>query len=841
MDKLWQDFRFGVRILAKNPGFTVIAVLVLGLGIGANTAIFTIINAFLLRPIAGKNPAELVSCFSRSTKTPEYRPFSYQDYVELRDRNSVFSSLLAHDQTMVGISEGDTTQRVFADVVSSNFFSTFGLNMFQGRAFLREEERPGSAAQVVVVSHEYWRRKGGDPSLVGRTLRVNGKLFTVVGITPEEFTGTMALLSPSIYLPFGAYDNTINDLAHSERNRLADRGNHCLFLVGRLKSGVTQQQADADLGVIASQLEKAYPAENRDQTFFVHAMSRVSITTSPTDESELRTVSILLSAMASLVLLIACLNLANMLLARGTARRKEFAIRLSLGGGRGRLIGQLMAEGLLLSALGGAFGLVIAYWGSRILISSMSGLIPLEIVFHSGPDVRVLAAMLGLCGLSTVVFGLGPALKLSRPDVVADLKAHAGEDADGRRRRFFARRNILVMAQISLSLTLLVVAGLTIRGAVRAAHTDPGFRLDNAALIELDPSLAGYAEARGRALYGTTLERLRGIPGVEAVSVAATVPFGTTSFGQVVHRAGDVQNSADPAASGKSVSARSNAIGIDYFTTLGLKMLRGRQFNAGEAETGSAPPVAIVDQALADRLWPNEDPVGKQIQFGVAKPGTPMKTMEVVGIAPPILESFFEHGLVPHVYVPFGQSYSANAHIHVRFASRGQEDSILGALRREVRAVDERLPIVGFCTMRAHFEESIGLWVIRTGARMFSAFGALALFLAVVGVYGVKAYTVARRTREIGIRMALGATGRDALWLILGEGIRMSAVGIAAGLLLALGVAQLLSSVIYEVSSTDPLVFIATPVLLMAVTLVACYLPARRASRIAPLTALRWE
>ena len=844
MEQFWHDLRFGVRMLCKRPGFTAVAVLVLALGIGANTAIFTLVNALLLRPIAAKNPEELVSCYSRNTKNSGYRAFSYPNYVDIRERNSVFSELLAHDEAMVGLTERDTTRRVFADLVSANYFSAFGLNMFKGRAFLPEEEKPGSAAQVVIASHEYWRRAGRDPDLVGKTLRLNGKLFTIIGITPEEFTGTMAMFAPSMYLPLGAYDSTINDLfQESGRKKLADRNNHCLFIVGRLKPGNSQARADADLAVIAAQLEKAYPAENRDHTFHVHSMARLSTSTNPTDEGELRTLSVLISAMASLVLLIACLNLANMLLARGTARRKEFAIRLSLGGGRGRLIRQLLTEGLILSALGGALGMVFAYWGSRILVGSMAALIPLEIVFHSGPDPRVLAAMAGFCALSTIMFGLGPALKLSRPDVVADLKENAGEDTGGVRRSFFSRRNLLVLAQISLSLTLLVIAGLTIRGALRAARTDPGFNLDNGVLIELDPSLAGYGEARGREIYRTVLERLKALPGVEAVSLAATVPFGTVSLGRSVHHAGDIENPADPTASGKSVSARFNAIGADYFGSMGLRLLRGRQFHTGEAETGSAPPAAIVDQDLATRLWPGEDPVGKRIQFGAPRAGEPVKIMEVVGLAPPIREGFLEPGSVPHVYVPFGQNYHANAHVQVRITPRGKEaeSAILAALRREVRAVDERLPILTFKTMRGHFEEGVELWLIRTGARMFSTFGALALFLAVVGVYGVKAYTVARRTREIGIRMALGATKRDALWLILGDGVRLTSAGVGLGMLLALGTARLLSSVVYEVSATDPLVFVATPILLMAVALVACYLPARRAARIDPMVALRWE
>ena len=361
MDHLWQDLRYGVRTLISKPGFTAVAVVVLSLGIGANTAIFSLVNAFLLKPLYIKNPSELVGCYSRDTKKPDnYRAFSYLNYVDLREKNLVFSSLMAHNMAMVGVAEGDTTRRVFADVVSSNFFSMFGVPLFQGRTFTDAEERPGSNSTVAIVSYSYWK-KTGDPNLLGKTIRINGRLFTIVGIAPEGFTGTTALISSELYVPLGAYELVMNDF-EGHGKPLQARDNYNLILIGRLRPGMTAQQADAQLAVVASQLEKAYPAENKNQTFMTSPLSRLSISTSPTNDNELRTPAILLLSMAGVVLLIASLNLANMMLARGTARRKEIAIRLAIGGGRGRIVRQLFTEGLILSVLGGMAGLVIAAW-----------------------------------------------------------------------------------------------------------------------------------------------------------------------------------------------------------------------------------------------------------------------------------------------------------------------------------------------------------------------------------------------------------------------------------------------------------------------------------------------
>jgi predicted permease len=846
MHTLFQQIRHAVRTLSKTPGFTALAVLVLALGIGGNTAIFSLTNAFLFRPLALDRPEELVGCFSKSTKNPNsYRAFSYPNYCDLRERNVVFSGLAAHRPALVGLTEGDSTRRVFASIVSHNYFATLGAQLFQGRPFTPAEEQPGSALAVAIVSYEHWKKRGEDPNLPGKTIRLNGRVYTIVGITPKDFSGTTAGgISPEAWLPLGMYELADNDF-EGVRRPLADRNNHCLFLVGRLKPGMTLAQADAQLGPLAAGLAQDFPKVNQDQTFITHGLSRFSISTSPQDDSEFKAVSLLLTAMAGAVLLIACLNLANMMLARGAARRKEFAVRLALGSGRGPILRQLLTEGMILSVTGGAAGLALAYWGVRVLVSSLRAMLPVTIVFRHGPDGRVLAAMLGLCVLSTLLFGFGPAWKASRPDVMSDLKESAGETlARGQKRRLFASRNLLVMGQLSLSLTLLVAAGLFIRGAMEAAQADPGFRLDNGLLVELDASMVGYDEARGRDIYRSLLERLRSLPGVEAASLAATVPFGNVSLGRSVQRAGEPERHP-PGRQGNegSAGAQYNVIAEDYFTTLGLGMLRGREFGRAETQGGPAPPVAIIDEVLARKLWPREDALGKHIQFRGEGSRRDDTAMEIVGIAPNIRDNLFGPGADAHVYVPFGQAYQSNSHIHLRFSSRasGGEAAWLQTVRREIRAFDEHLPVLSLKTLRGHVEGSGEVWIVRTAARMFSVFGSLALFLAVVGVYGVRAYTIARRTREIGIRMAMGATARKTLWMVVREGLLLTAVSLVLGLGLALAGGRLLSSMLYRVSPADPLVFLAAPLILTAASVLACYFPARRAARVDPMAALRCE
>ena len=835
MGTLLQDVRYGVRTLIQRPGFTAVAILVLSLGIGANTAIFSLVNAFLLKPLAIQQPEQLMGCYSRDTrKADTYRAFSYPNYVDLREKNTVFTSVMAHNMAMVGIAEGDSTRRSFADVVSSNYFATLGVPLFRGRTFTADEERPDTNPLVTIVSYPYWKKTGSDPNLVGKAIRVNGRLFTVVGITPQGFSGTTALVSSELYMPIGAYRILANDFEGHGRS-LALRDHHSLIVVGRLRPGLTVKEADPQLAVVASQLEKAYPAENKEQTFIARPLSRMSVSTNPGNDGELRVPAILLLSMAAVVLLIASLNLANMMLARGAARRKEFAIRSALGGGRARIIRQLFTEGLILACLGGLAGLVVAWWSTSLLVASLSRMAPLDIVYSAGPDIRVLAFTMAFCFLSTVMFSLGPAWNLSKPDVVSDLKKASGDEAAGGTRRLFSRRNLLVMGQLSLSMMMLAAAGLFVRSAVQAANVAPGFSLENGVIAEVDAALAGYDEVHGRQVYGALLTRLRQLPGVESADLAITVPFGMTTFGKAL-------KAADDAAS-KSVETNWNIVSETYFQTLGIPIIRGRSFTAAETSPETHSRAIVIDKLAAERLWPKGDALGKHVKYESELPNHPAEEVEIVGIVANIQDHIIGRDMQPHAYVPFGQKYQSNVNVHLKLTPRDHaaQARLIETIRREFRAVDERLPVLSFKTMRDHLDSSFDLWIVRTGASMLAIFGAVAMMLAVVGLYGVKAYTVAQRTRELGIRMALGATSGDTLGLILREGVNVTLVGLGIGMLLAIALGRVLAGMLYEVRALDPWVFTIAPVTLAAVSLFACYLPARRASRVDPMVALRYE
>lgn len=835
MTSFVQDVRYALRLLRKAPGFTAVAVLVLALGIGANAAMFSLVNAFLLRPLAGSDDGVLYGLFSRDrTKPDSWRAFSYPNYRDIRDRNEVFASLLAHNLTMVGIRDGGSTRRAMAGLVSANYFHTLGVRIVEGRAFLAEEEEPGSDVPVAIVSHGFWQRRGGDPHLLGKTVNANGREITIVGITPAGFTGTTALISPELWLPLGLYETTMMEIEKRRSGRLEDRASHVLMLVGRLKPGMTPKLAEDRLATLATGLEQAYPGENKDQALTLHPSARMSVSTQPTDDSELQAPAVLLLAMAGVVLLIASLNLANMLLARGEARRKEIAIRIAIGGGRRRILRQLLTEALVLSVLGGAFGLLLARGATAALMGTIRPFLPLELVFDSRPDVRVLAVTFAFCVLSTVVSALGPALRLTRRDPVDDLKEQAGEGRGASGRRLFSPRNLLVTAQVALSLVLVTAAGLFMRGAARAAEADPGFRLDGEVVVELDPSLAGQDETRARETYSTLVERVRALPGVEAASLASIVPFGMFTIARSVAPLGA------PVEGEGVVSAIYTAAGADYFRALGLTVLRGRDFTPAEEQSRTGPRVALVNEPLARRLWPEADALGQTIQI---RGDSGVEALEVVGIVPGLRHEMFDRVAGPQVYVPVGSHYQSNLNLHVRAASgsREAEAGLLQTLRGEVRAVDPTLPVVELRTLRAHRDASIVLWAVRTVAQLFTAFGLLALFLAVVGVYGVKSYLVAQRTREFGIRMALGASPGDVRRLVLNEGLRLLAVGLGSGLVLSGLVAKALSGMLYEVSAADPATFALAPLLLGLATLLACELPARRATRVAPMTALRHE
>jgi predicted permease len=854
------DIRIALRTLLKAPAFTAVAVLVLALGIGANSAVFSLVNALLIKPTAGDlATTPVVGLYSQDrTKPDSYRDFSYRDFEELRAHNPVFSEMTALTLSMAGYTEGDQTRTMFAAIVSSNYFSMYGTGMAAGRAFTAGEEKPGADTPVVIVNYEHWRKRGFDRSLVGRVIRINAKPFTVVGVAPKGFSIASSMFSPEFWVPTGAYELVVNDaFLQKDHPTLADPMNRALMLSGRLKPGLTVEATVPLLRTLSAQREQASSAENRNQVLLTHALTRFSVSTNPQDDRQMGQLSVLLLAMTGIVLLIACLNLANMLLARATTRKKEVAIRLALGSGRFPIVRQLLVEGLLLSVAGGALGLLIAYWATRMLVASIGPAMRDLLIFNIDPrpDTLVLLATLGFCALATLVFALGPAWKLSRTDVVPELKEQGGET--GRKSRVrFGLRNALVVGQVALSLALLTAAGLFMHAAVKAAAADPGFGVEGLLLVNVDPGMAGYNETQGRETYRRLMERMRSLPGVQSASLASVVPFGDYTEGRTVLKVGaDEAKSAGgtgdadasvsmgsggtPRDRGNGIGANFYIVGADYFRALGIRVLRGRGFTAAEEQSSVSPRCAVVDETLAKKLFPKGDPLGQYIRFtGTGTSTTP--AMEVVGVVAPIRHSLLETTQQPQVYVPFGQLYRANIHLHLKVRP-GTEPSMLATVRREVRGVDERVPVLALRTFRDHRDASVSLWAVRTAASLFTAFGAAAVFLALVGVYGVKAYLVSRRTREIGIRMSLGATPHDVLWLVLREGLAMTLVGVVIGLGLAGLIGMAVKGMLYEVSPLDPVTFATAPALLALATLLACYIPARRAMKVAPIKALRFE
>jgi len=867
MQSFLQDLRFSLRLLGRTPGFTAAAIAVLALGIGANTAIFSLVHELVWSPRPYAHPEQVAQLYTQDKKNPKkFRMFSYPTYRDIAAQNSAFSGILAHNLTLVGVGEGETSRRTFAAIVSANYFSVLGVPLVQGRTFLPDEEKPGTNPQVVIASHVFWRKTGFDPALVGKTIRVNERQFTVVGIAPENFTGTMMLFGPELYFPLGVFDLLSNDYDAAAKQSLSRRDAYNLFLVGRLKPGLTLAAADPALHTLAANLEKTYPVEQKDQTMLAHELPRLSTSNSPAEENDLNMLGLLLVGMAGIVLLIASLNLANMLLARGTARRKEIAIRLALGGGRARIVRQLLTEGFVLSLAGGVAGLLLAIWSADLLVNSLTALLPVTIFFRGAANPAIFGATLAFCTFATLFFALGPAIKLTRADVIGDLKEHAGEDTVRRRRRWLPR-NPLVVLQIALSLALLTAAGLFIRGALAAGSVETGFKATDTIVAEVDASLGGYDQTRSLELYRAVNDRLAALPGVQASSIGAVVPFGFVNISRPVQRAGiKLAPDAHPAtaAEGLAFTARWNSIGADYFTTMGLPLLRGRVFNAAETDNTGAPAVAIIDDVLAKKLFPNGDALGQHIQWGdrtapraagggsdgnmgssddISRRADETKPVEIVGIVPTTRWELFEKEPGGAIYVPFAQGFQSNAFFHVRTAPRapGADRAMIEAIRREIRAAAPGVPLFNVKTFSQHLGGSMQLWVVRAGAAMFGVFGGLALILAVVGLYGVKAYSVSRRTREIGIRMALGAEPGAVQRMILREGATMTLTGIGLGLLLGLGVGQACAGLLYRVSALDPYAFTIAPLVLAAAALAACWLPARRATKISPMTALRTE
>lgn len=837
MNTLLQDLRFAFRLLAKTPGFTIMAILILALGIGVNTGLFSVVYETLFGSRGFPRPGEVVQIHAQNRKSRDSRAFSYPAFTDIRANNGVFTGVLALTMTMVGVGETNDTRRAFASAVSSNYFEVFGVALARGRSFTAVEEQPGAAIPVAVASHALWKRHRFAPDFVGQTLRINGHAFTIVGIAPERFTGPSALISPELYLPLGCFD-LLKAEPNSNAKRVLERtDSRPLILVGRLKPGLRPEAAEAALQPIAARMASSDPAVDADWSLLVRLLRRLDVSTSPRDDSPVTIMGLLVMSLAGIVLLIACLNLANMLLARGAARRREIAIRLALGGARSRILRQLLTEGLVLALAGGIAGLFV----SIAVMRTVAAQIPIAIAFRGDMSPALFTAAFAFSTAATVFFGLGPALKLSRVDVLPDLKNQPGEDPARPARHRWLPRSPLVVVQIALSLGLLTTAVLFIRGALAAARVDTGFGADDTLLVEVDASLGGYDHGRALATYNSARDKLASIPGVRTASVAALVPLGMNHMDRLVRRAGTMPSAdarATSPADGQAFGARWNSVGADYFAVMGLPILRGRAFTKVEAEAAGAPPVAIVDEVLARKLWPGGDALGQRIEFGGQRGANP-QAVEIVGIVPSTRMELFQNNVGSGIYVPFAQGFQSDAFFHLR--TERTDAALIDQIRRELATAAPGVPVFAIKTFRQHLDGSLQVLIVRIGAALFSTFGGLALVLAVVGVYGVKAYSVARRTREIGIRMALGAEPRDIVTLILREGTVMIITGAAIGLVLALGLGQLLSRVLYEVSPIDPWAFTLAPLALIIAALVACWVPARRATKVSPLSALRME
>ena len=831
LEALLQDVRYALRMMKRAPGFSVVVILVVALGIGANSAMFTFVNALLFHPMSGRT-GDLLGLYSHDPAQPNsYRSFSYPNYIDIRDRNDVFDQVVAYTAASAARPAGDVMQRMFVEVVSANFFGAIGVPLAAGRNFTTEEDRPGANIPVAIASYDSWRRTGFDPSFVGRTIRVNLQDFTVVGVAPEGFTSTTAIIARDLWMPLGVFDSVVKDEFKNNGRGLVDRSNGGLRVAAWLKPGVTIDQANARLARLSQDLEDAYPAENRGQVLTVHPLSRVNISTSPSRDTGPAVLSAVIMPLSGAVLLIACLNIANMLLARSSARKKEIAIRLALGGGRGRIVRQLLTESLLLALLGAAGGLLIGSWTIRLFLASLIPIMPLPIQIDARPDLNVVLVTTAFAIFSALAFGLAPALKTTRPDVVDDLKDLGASQSP---RQVFSTRGWLVVVQIAVSLMLMTAGGLFARGALRANVANPGYSYDGLLLASIDPSLANYDGVQAHTKLQAALERIRRLPGVIAAGANSQVPFGDMHLSTRAARLGQ-----------KALGGREPTYTIvttDYFKAVGLPVVRGRDFMEAELAQDAQRRVAIIDEPLAQRLFPGEDPLGQQLWIPPreGRAGTADNDpMTVVGVVPGIRDDLTERQPIAHLYVPAAAPSDRTMHIHVRTMSG--ETEMLAAIRRELQAVDSHLPVTELRTMREFHERGLVLWVIRTAGRTLTGLGGLALLLAAVGVYGVKSYVVAQRTREIGIRLALGASPRAIAWMLLRDGARMTLVGLAIGFPLAVALGRLLSVAIFEVNPYDPLVLALAPLVLVGAATLATYLPARRGMQVSPLEALRTE
>ena len=819
LEELWQDVRYGARALRKHPGFTLVAAGSLALAIGTNTAVFTLVNGLFLRPLPVPGADQLVRAYAYGARgQDEYGQFSYPDYLDYRARVGAFAGLVAFTNNSFGLTVNGHAEAAAGFVVSGNYFDVLGVRMALGRGFTREEDVSPGAAPTIVISDALWRRRfAADPRVVGRAVKLNGTPCTVVGVAPKWFTGTETIFAADVWVPALAY-------AQVRHNPELARGRGVAWLngLGRLRPGLDVRQAEAAMNVVARNLERAYPATNAG----VSARILPERAARPEPGIPTALISALITTVAAIVLLVACANVANLMLVRAAGRRKEISVRLALGAGRARIVRQLLTESLLLALLAAVVGVVLARWANNSL-HLISPPVDIPFVFSPAPDARVLGFVLLVTVATPLLFGLAPALSAVRGGVAATIKAEATVGGHGRRRA----RNALVVSQLALSLVLLVGAALFSRSLEQAKRIDPGFDPRQGLTAQLDLRFVQRDSVRGRWFFADVLERIGAIPGVRTASVVWPIPLGWSAAQQEIYPEGFT-----PSASGKGATVATAIAGLDYFETMRIPVVEGRTFSRRDADvpaSDSAPGTVVVNQTLAERYWPRGTAVGRAIRLDSAGG----ELVRVVGVVRDGKYRQLGEPPQPHVYLPYPQRWNPTMDLVVRTAA--DPEPLLAAVRREIRAADPNLPISGLQTLERHMTRAY--FPARAGATVIGLMSLIALALASLGLYSMMAYTVSQRSRELGIRMALGAGPGAVGRMIVAEGMRLTWIGLAVGIAMALPLARAVGGMLYGVSPTDPLVFLGITLLLSAVALAATYVPARRITRLDPLIALKAE
>ncbi len=818
MKTLLQDLGYGLRVLWKSPGFTLVAVMSLALGIGLNTAIFSVVNALFIRAVPVVKEQGRVVWLRAS--------ISYPDYLDYRQETQSFEGMAAITGTSeFSLARGSEPELIKGEYVTHNYFDLLGVAALKGRTFDKSEEQ--TPAPVVVLGEHLWRtRFDSDVAIVGQKIFLNGLGFTVVGIAPKNFTGTEVGLNRELWVPL-SMQPVLNPpesarLSDGGVNRVHERNSHWLAVFARLQPGVSREQAGAELATVARHVDETYSGKVSAETLRSVQLLPMSGGMDPRDREEVLPLAGIVMTVVALVLLIACANIASLLVARAAVRRRETSIRQALGATRPRLVRQWLTESVLLGVAGGAIGLLLALWANQLLISYLQDT-PLASVDLS-LDYRVLAFTFGVSVITGIVFGLAPALQASRLDIVMALKSEGALQGVGSSRSRL--RAVFVTAQVTLSVVLLITAGLFIRSLQTANAIDPGFRVERALTVPINLGLLRYQETEGENFYRDLLARVAAQPGVERASLVRFAQLGFSFAQYQVFKEGRQASRTD-----EGISTGFNVVGPNYFKTMETPLLRGRDFT--EADRKGAPGVVVLNETLAGTLWPGEDALGKRVS--VSGPEGPF--LEVVGVAHDGKYRSLGESPRPYIYRPVLQTYDPKMTLIVR--TKGEPRSVATAVREQIRALDANLPVADVKTLRDQLD--LSLFPVRVAAWILGGFGGLALLLAGIGIYGVVSYSVAQRTREIGVRMALGAKGRDVLGLVLGEGLFVIGFGLALGLLLAAAATRVIAGFLYGVGATDPLTFVGVPLLLGLIALGASYVPARRATKVDPLVALRYE